>query len=205
MRRLTAAAAVAWACHASDFVLDDPATSVVTVVDSGPSLRSARTFVLPDTVVALPVASAVTGHGADHEITTAIRGHLVALGWRDAGHDSTGVPDVVVLAATATQAQSGVMYPDWFAAWGFLPYWGATVDRSWTWTTPDGAIPYTYEPGTLVVAMLDLRAEDAPTKRLHLLWAAALDGMIASPDTAAQRTIHGIDQAFAQSAYLRVP
>jgi hypothetical protein len=108
----------------------------------------------------------------------------------------------VVLLAASTQVQSGLLYGDWFSAWGYLPYWGAAVDPSWLWGYPGAVVPYTYQTGTLLVSMLDVRAPRSETKTIPLLWSAGLDGLVGDATTMAR--IHaGIAQAFDQSPYLR--
>ena len=64
-------------------------------------------------------------------------------------------------------------------------------------------MPYTYRTGTLLVTMIDVRAQRADTKTIPMLWAAGLDGLVGDASTMAR--IHaGIDQAFEQSPYLRL-
>lgn len=177
--------------------------AVVTLVDSsGPALRSARSFALPDTIVEL--ANSVIGLDHDHEdeIVASIRAQLVALGWTDVSADPQGHPDVVVLTAATTRIQTGVVYTDWYGAWGYLPYWGPAVNDAWAWSTPDGAVPYSFPAGTLIVVMIDLRGERPETQEIPLLWAAAVDGVISGARETAERAVAGIDQAFAQSDYL---
>ena len=197
---------MAWvvACQANDLTINDLSSAVVTVVDSGTSLRDARSFALPDTIVELPAGAATLAHGTDRLITASVRRHLVALGWRDVSDDSTARPDVVVLAASATRIQTGVAYGDWFRAWSYLGCWQPDVDATWRWTVPQGAIPYAYQAGTLIVAMLDLRATNDTSRSIPVLWAAALDGLAVGPAVTPTKTMQGVDQAFAQSAYLRV-
>jgi len=186
---------------------DNLAGAVVTVVDStGTALSSARTFALPDTIIEVPLGSSTISHAADHRIVSSIRNHFIELGWQDLTGVSNAHPDVVVLTADATRVQTGTFYGDWFGAWGSLPYWGPTVDASWGWGIPGGAIPYIYSVGTVLITMLDLRAQDTNTRTISLLWAGILDGILPSGANAENQTpriIDGIDQAFAQSPYLR--
>ena len=176
--------------------------AVITVVDSGPPLRNAITFALPDTIVELANSVLSLGHEEDEAITTSIRSHLLSFGWTDVSGDLTVRPDVVVLTAATTRIQTGVVYTDWYGSWGYLPYWGPTVTDSWSWTSPDGAVPYAFPAGTLLVTMIDLRAQREETQDIPLLWAAAVDGVIAGAGPTAERAQIGIDQAFAQSPYL---
>lgn len=186
----------------------DLAGAVVTLVDStGPALQSARTFALPDTIIELPLGSSLISHEADHQVVSHIRDHFIALGWRDVTNVQGAHPDVVILTADNTREQSGVAYGDWFGAWGSLPYWGPAVGPAWGWGMPVGAIPYVYQSGTILITMLDLRAEDVSAKRIPLLWAGVIDGILPSGANARNtmpRIIDGIDQAFAQSPYLRI-
>ena len=201
---ITVACLAASACESSLVPFDEVEGSVVTVVDDGAALRSARTFALPDTIVDVPLRSEVLTHNADHEITADIRGHLIALGWQDVTGNSATRPDVVVLVAASTRTQAGVAYGNWYGSWGYLPYWDAGVSSGWGWGMPVDEIPYVYQAGTLFITMLDLRAQNAETQRIQLLWAAAIDGFVTDAITTKERTLVGIDQAFAQSSYLKV-
>jgi len=194
------------ACQNGQIVEPELSGAVVTVVDSGVALKSARTFALPDTIVQLPQTVVEIRHDSDDEITSKVRDHLVAMGWIDitAVAAPANRPDVVVLVGASTRIQTTWAYSDWFGAWGYLPYWGGAVDASWGWGAPAG-IPYSFPAGTLFISMLDLRGERPDSKRIPLLWAAAIDGVITSAGSTTQRALLGIDQAFAQSDYLRIP
>jgi hypothetical protein len=210
---LAAAILLVTACEREDMFGPEGSGVVVTVVDMGPALASARTFALPDTIVEVPVSTGTISHAADHAIVESVRTHLQALGWRDVTGTSGAAPDVVVLVAASTRIQTGVAYTDWYGAWGYLPYWGAGISSTWAWGVPVG-IPYAYQAGTVLITMLDLRAPRAQLaqrqsgdvdERIPLLWAAALDGVVTDATNTAARALDGIDQAFAQSTYLRVP
>jgi hypothetical protein len=193
---------VAAACHDP---LDAELTgAVITLVDStGPELRSALTFALPDTIVELASSVFQLDHDEDQAIVATIRNHLVDIGWRDLTTDTAARPDVVVLTAATTRIQTGVVYSDWYGAWGYLPYWGPAVTDSWTWSVPGDAVVYSFPAGTLVVVMVDLRNQRPELQDIPLLWAAAIDGVIRGASATAERARDGITQAFAQSDYLR--
>jgi len=201
---MTVMSLAASACESSLVPFNEVEGSVVTVVDDGEALHSARTFALPDTIVDVPLQSEVIHHDADREITASVRAHLIALGWREVSRTSTVRPDVVVLVAASTRTQAGVAYVNWYGAWGYLPYWDTGVSSSWGWGMPVDEIPYVYQAGTLLITMLDLRAQNASTQRIQLLWAAAIDGFVTDAATTKDRTLVGIDQAFTQSSYLKV-
>jgi hypothetical protein len=198
-----AAAFLAAACEGNTLT-EQSIGAVVTVVDSGAALRSARTFTLPDTVIRLSQMGTAIGPALARELVAEIRMHFITLGWTEVRLDEPSLrPDVLVLVAASTRVETGFLYSDWFSAWGYLPYWGASVDPSWAWGFPGGAVPYSYQAGTLLVTMIDVRAPRSETKTIPMLWAAGLDGLVGDASTMAR--IHaGIDQAFEQSPYLRL-
>jgi hypothetical protein len=182
-----------------------PFGSVITLVDSAnPSLTTARTFVMPDTVIEAEGSTFNFDHANDQQVVDRVRQHLLALGWHEVS-GAGAVPDVIVLNAATTRIETGVAYFGWFDSWGYLPYWGPSVDGSWAWGLPAGAVPYAFPAGTLVTVMLDLRTTRAgdANRQIPLLWAAAIDGIVNGSSTI-DRVLDGIDQAFVQSPYLRI-
>jgi hypothetical protein len=145
------------------------------------------------------------GHEASQAIVARVRTHLVRLGWADVTTTHGVQPDVIVLIAAAERVQTSVAYVDWYGSWGYLPYWGPSVNSASVWEVPSGAIPFSYEVGTLLITMLDLREQRGNTDAIPLLWAAGLDGVVTTPTNTLSRAMLGVDQAFAQSPYLRVP
>jgi hypothetical protein len=199
---LGAAALAAAGCDDTS-ITDQSFGAVVTLVDSGAALKTARTFVLPDTVIRLSVSGTSVSPTVADALIREIRGQFLLLGWTELPDTSTSHPDVLILVAASTRIETGVAYGSWFSDWGYLPYWGAPVDASWAWGVPGGAVPYSFQAGTLLVTMLEVSAPRDETKRIPLLWAAALDGVIGD-DSTIPRVIDGIDQAFEQSPYLRL-
>jgi hypothetical protein len=201
---LALTAAAACSCGVDAALFDEFSGSVVTVVDSGPALKSALTFALPDTIVELQQSAGTIQHASDREITASVRAHLVSRGWTDVSRDPGVRPDVLMLVAATTRIQTGVVYTDWYGSWGYLPYWGSSVDASWAWGAPSTAIPYAFPAGTLIIVMLDVRDQRVETRTIPLLWAAAIDGIVTSSIDTAERAIAGVEQAFVQSPYLDI-
>jgi hypothetical protein len=116
---LLTAALLLVSCQSID-VVDSPDqfAAVITLVDSGPVLSSARTFVLPDTIVRLSPTGAGIGHEASSAIVARVRAHLIGFGWTDVTTVHNARPDVIVLIAAAERVQTSVAYVDWFGAWG---------------------------------------------------------------------------------------
>ena len=202
VRWASAALALTAACYADSFVSPDDIGWVTTLVDSTTSsLFTARTFAMPDTVVELRGDGSFT-HTTDRIIVERVRGHFVSLGWTEV-READGSPDVLVVIGVSTRVEVGYTYVDWYGAWGWAPYWGPTADPTWVWGVPGGAIPYIYEVGTLLMTMVDLRAPRDVTKLVPVLWIAAANGVLSDAATL-PRALTGIDQAFAQSPYLKV-
>jgi hypothetical protein len=61
-------------------------------------------------------------------------------------------------------------------------------------------VTFTYDTGTLLITMLDVQHGDASSRRVPLLWAAGVSGVLTS--SSLQGALEGIDQAFTQSPYL---
>jgi Domain of unknown function (DUF4136) len=202
LRWASAVLALTAACYADSFTSPDDIGWVVTLVDSTTSsLFAARTFALPDTVVELRGDSDFD-HAADPIIADRIRAHFTALGWTEVRDPSGPSPDVLVVLGASTRVEVGYTYVDWFSSYGSVPYWG-TADPTWAWGMPGGAIPYVFEVGTLLLTMVDLRAPRDSTKLVPILWIAAINGVLSDAATL-PRALDGIDQAFAQSPYLKV-
>jgi hypothetical protein len=192
------------ACYPDEINSVSDLASVTTLVDSQAPLRAARTYAMPDTVLhSLRRQGAnVIGHDADPAILASIRGHFALLGWREVTDVQSERPDVVVLVGVFEDTNTGVAYTGWWGDWGYWPGWPA-YGPDWAWGYPGGAVTFTYESGTLVLVMLDVRGGDTTLKRVPILWAAGIEGVITT--TAVQGALAGIDQAFAQSPYLERP
>lgn len=189
-------------CYPEQITSVSQPVSVTTLVDSQSPLKTATTFALPDTIVhpARAQGADVIGHEHDAQILALIRANLTKLGWREITDVTAERPDVVVLTAVLEKTNTGVAYTNWWGSWGFWPGWPVSYGSDWFWGYPANAVTFTYESGTLVIVMLDVEHGDAGAKRVPILWAAALNGivMLATPED----VLTGIDQAFTQSPYL---
>ena len=176
--------------------------TITTLVDSQTALKTAHTFALPDTVLhpAQFQGADIIGHEHDADILKTVRSNLVALGWQEITDLATTRPDVVVLTFVLERTNTGVAYTNWWGGWSFWPGWPVGYGPDWFWGYPGNVTTFTYESGTVAIVMLDLRNGDQTLKRVPILWAGAVNGvlMLASVEDA----LAGIDQAFLQSPYL---
>jgi hypothetical protein len=142
----------------------------------------------------------VIGHDSDEIILSRIRSQLISDGWREVTDVQAETPDVVVLTAVLESTNTGVAYSDWWGGWGWYGGWPAGYGADWAWGYPANAVTFEYETGTLVIAMLDTQHGDTKVKRVPLIWAGAVNGVVTT--SALEGTLTGIDQVFMQSPYL---
>jgi hypothetical protein len=190
-------------CYPDQIMSFSQLSSVTTLVDSQAPLREARTFALPDTIIhpARAQGADVIGHEADDQILARIRDGFLAFGWREITDVTAERPDVVLLTVVLEQSNTGVAYTDWWGGWSFWPGWPVGYGADWGWGYPANAVTFSYETGTLLVVMLDIKHGNTSTKRVPLLWAGAVDGVLTK--SSVDGALEGLDQAFAQSPYLQ--
>lgn len=192
------------ACYPDQLNSVPELASITTVVDSsGTALKTARTFSLIDTVMHAKRAQGanVIGHANDSQILQEIRNGFLADGWREITNPGQQRPDVVVLCVVFEQVNTGVFYgSSWWGDFGYWPGWPA-YGPDWAWGYPAGGVQFDYITGALAVVALDLRNGNPTVKRVPILWAGAVSGVVTL--NAVQGTLDGIQQMFVQSPYLR--
>ena len=92
--------------------------------------------------------------------------------------------------------------PQWW--WGYPGYWNAPYWGDWgDWYYPY-AVTYTYSTGSFVTEMLNLDAPQGQNAKLPVLWTAYMSGLLSgSTSVNVSRAIEAVNQAFAQSTYLK--
>jgi len=141
--------------------------------------------------------SGVLSHVVDPQVLARIRANFAVRGWREVFDLKAEQPDVAVLAMLFEQSNT-VSYAGWWGDWGYWPGFSG-YGPEWSWGYP-AATSFTFESGTLAIAMLDLHGGDPTFKNLPLLWVAGVEGALAT--STIDGVLNGIDQAFAQSPYL---
>jgi hypothetical protein len=154
------------------------------------------TYALVDTIFEIGDSSGPSiNHSLDGQILANIATNLDALGWTEVDEHTTQ-PDIMVAVTVTTSTNVGWAaggWYDWFYGW-----WGG-----WGWYYPPVYYPYSYQTGTLMVAMLDTDGADGGTVTVPVVWVAAVNGVLRSTVSANVTRINElIDQAFLQSPYL---
>lgn len=179
--------------------------SVTTLYDTAATFSTVETYALPDTVLYVPDSDnqevpAVT----QSAILSTLRTQLNGLGWREVVNPAPNNPaDVYVTAYITTQVN---VY--WTFIWWDYWYWYGGWPVGWTgasssWYYPGGWYPYAYETGSLLVGMADSRDTSPGAQRVPLVWTMGVNGVLADASTNINIATAGIEQAFAQSPYLK--
>ena len=140
-------------------------------------------------------------HIFDAQILADIERHLQDLGYERVAAGAT--PDVAMLVG-AVSSNNWVAYS--YYPWSYYCYWNPYY-CGW-----GGYYPYyptttvvNYPTGTLLMDLVSLKDADSDTRRTPSIWTGSVSGLLADSDVdSVTRINRTIDQAFAQSAYLKV-
>lgn len=200
-------------CHPGSKDVTETGIVVTTLIDET-GLGTLKTYARPNSVVdvgdlllsakgddASPREASATRE-IDPEIQdlilTTIDENMEALGYDRQTEDPPEggpFPDLILIPVAqiqeGTAISGGPCYPGYYPPW-----WG------WGWCYPP--VVYQFAVGTLVFGLIDgsdlENQEDVTFK-----WTAGINGALSSStSTNTRRLVDGIDQAFAQSPYLRV-
>ena len=200
--------ALSSACHPDEPTAAAELDVVATAHDDSVNFGAVRTYVMPDSVVAIvPPESVATAlpfpHQYDQLFLDGVASHMEALGYtRLATFDPAAPPDVVVtIRGVAVQnTDIYVSYP-WYPYWGWYP-WPCCYGPGWGVGYPI-ITGVQYDVGTIVVDMWDPRRADDTAQVIPAIWVAALRGLLEGPDADAEFRINrALDRAFSQSPYL---
>lgn len=185
---IAAAIVVLQSCYPGDELTYSDTDIVATFYDKEADFSTKLTYAMPDTIYRLDdEGNPIVDVGAnDQNIIDKVKDELEGYGFTEAA--TPAAADVIVFSViTTTSWVSGGCYYDWWYGWWY-PYYG--------WCYP---VYYTYDTGTLLIAMLDNDATEARTG----LWVAAMNGLLGDSNAGTlSRVNEGIEQAFSQSPYL---
>ena len=168
---------------------------VLTEYDQEFNFESKRTYAMPDSVVKI-TGNIIEGQPPDivkepynSLVIDRIEDNLTNLGWERVNNPS--MADVVLFPATWTNTTVYYWYDYW--CWYYPWYCG------WGWYYPTVSVS-SYTTGTLVMTMVVTGDEYVePTS----VWTGAVNGLLSGVQDGS-RLNNGIDQAFAQSTYLKI-
>lgn len=173
---------------------------VYTSFDEDFNFQSRGTYAMPDQIV---IDVEIDRNGDTtyvymkdvfaNQILATIDQNMSSNGWSKVDIDDT--PDVVVTPAGIKSTT--YYYSYWYNWWygGFYPGWG--------WYYPPSYTVSSVSTGTMLITIADPNVEnDSPINQSEVAWLAAANGILTSNFDVA-RVNQGINQAFAQSPYLK--
>ena len=177
--------------------------SVTTLFDEEATFSGITRYALPDTVMYIPRGDDEVPAATQTAILSTLRQQLNGLGWTEVT-DARSTP-VDVYVTTAITSQTNVFYTYiWWDYWYWYGYWPVGWGASTNWYYPGYWYPYSYTTGTVLVGVIDARTAPAGNEdRVPLIWTAGVNGVLADGATNLSIAVEGLEQAFAQSPYLR--
>jgi hypothetical protein len=189
---LTGAAAVV-ACYPSPDLSIEDFDTVVTVVADDTDFNGLNTYFLPDTVLHRPDDGSVT-RDFDDLIIGDINRNMMQLGYVYERDPWNNPPDLLLVASAITQEQ--------YTAYLGWPLFGFGLGGGFVY--PTTGVRYLYTRGTITIDMADGEDFDPNDEDFQIVWTASVSGPIEDSRTnKGERITNGIDQAFAQSPYLK--
>lgn len=141
-------------------------------------------------------------HVYDSTILKDIEDHMTKLGYVRVAKEEAETADAVMLVgAISSNNWVAYSYYPWYPYYPYYPYWGWGIYYPYYPTTSI----VNYPTGTLTMDLVSLKDADRNQMVVPSIWSGTISGLLADGDTTgAQRVDSTIDQAFAQSPYLKV-
>lgn len=171
---------------------------VMTRYAPGTNFGAYDTYMMPDTVIhidgdTLTGTNKLLSRKYDQAILSTVAAHMQALGYQRVAVDTTNPADVALIVAAS--GSTTIYYNYWYPYYPGYGGWGG-------WYYPPTVSVGSYSTGTLYVNMLDPAQRDSQ-RRFPVVWFAAANGLLNATSSPATRITEAIDQAFAQSPYLK--
>jgi hypothetical protein len=176
---------------------------VLTLSDPNTIFSNYATYAMPDTVIH-PVPDGQNDDLTrvyDSQIINDVARNMNALGYTRVDTNASNPPDVVVmLSAIKSDWQVSGWYPGGY--WGWYPWYPG---GGWYPYYPGYGYSYEFTTGTVFITMIDFMNWNPDESGDSPVWGATLNGLAGDTRSGtATRITNGINQAFAQSPYLRV-
>lgn len=201
-----------YACYPDETVTYSDLDIVVTAHDTDFNFTQVKTYYLYDSVVHLkdtlnPENNVDLSRQFDQNILDMVRQNMTNYGYVLETEPESNSPDLIfTVKAMGTRNYFAYSYYPWYYwdwGWGWYyksadywypyypPYWGGTYVTS-------------YEVGTLIFGLHDVRNATPTTDSIPVIWNADINGLLGSTAaTLEKRLEYGINQSFEQSPYLK--
>ena len=175
---------------------------VLTLADPNAVFSNYSTYALPDSVIH-PVPDGQTDdltRAFDARIISDVVRNMNSLGYTRVTDTTQTVDVVVLLSAIKSEWQVSGWYPGGWSGW--YPWYPG---GGWYPGYPGYGYSYNFSTGTIFVTMIDVAKWNPDSPGDSPVWSAALNGLAGDTRSGtATRITNGINQAFAQSPYLKV-
>ncbi len=200
-------------CYPGDILNVQDADVVITAYDESFSFTGARTYAMPDSVVAvdLDASNNQYDHSLDAMVLQTVAANMTAAGYaRTENPEDLGADLIVLVYANVSNnfvAYTWYPYDTYYGWYGGWNYWGGYPGYGgsypWYGAYPPQTTVGNIKTGSFVIEIIDPNAQgptdDGPS--LPVRWGAILMGL-AQGNAGAARVERAIDQAFDQSPYL---
>jgi hypothetical protein len=185
-------------CYPGGPEFTDDLDVVYTTYDEDYDFGAAATFAIPDKIV---IDVEVNNNGDTtyeymkdiyaQPLLQKMAANMTSLGYQQVSID--GNPDLLLMPAA--MSSTTYFYDYWYCWWygGYYPGWG--------WYYPPYYTVSSYTTGSLIMTLVDPN-NDSPIGRAQSAWIGAANGLL-SNSTDINRALDAVDQAFAQSPYLK--
>jgi hypothetical protein len=175
---------------------------VLTLADPNAVFSNYSTYALPDTVIH-PVPDGQTDdltRAFDSQIISDVARNMDALGYTRVTDTTQTVSVVVLITATKSDWQVSGWYPGGW--WGWYPWYpGGGYYPGY----PGYGYSYSFSTGSILITMIDPDKWNPDSLPDGPVWGGALNGLLGDTRAGVSTRIrNGINQAFAQSPYLKV-
>lgn len=199
------AASLVMACHKEPYPQDrDGEFLVYTVKGEIEDYSKFTTFHIADEVLV------VSGNGKEESSTSSnslalvneVKNMMTSRGYTyEADKETADLGLQLTYMEETTRYLNYVSDPYWWL--DYPGYWGAGYWGNYGGWYHPYPVTYTYSTTSLVLDMVDRLAEAGENKKLPVIWSAFIGGETGYANRDAQKLKMGINQAFAQSEYIK--
>jgi Domain of unknown function (DUF4136) len=197
-------------CYPHGAETEEDLDLVYTNYDDGFDFRSQTTYAIPDSVIKITgdVFNDPDGDGKPQfvsatystAILNTINQNMQSYGYTRVPKLSN--PDLIILVSAMTTTNVYYYYDWWYWGWWY-PYW----DPWYGWYYGGGYYPYYvsgYRSGSVFIQMINSSSTVIPGENIPVVWSSIFNGLAeGSTASITARIQSGINQAFAQSPYLK--
>ena len=177
---------------------------VYTAHDTATDFNTFDTYFIPDSILLIGSSDkAEYWKDADAmEIINTVVGRMDNAGYARTDDKETADVGLQLSYVRRVTYFVGYDYPYWW--WYYPYYWTPGYWGDWLgWHYPY-QVQYGYTAGSMLMEMLDLKADQQSGKKLPVVWDAFIGGLLtSSAEVNLERTLAAVEQAFDQSPYLK--